>query len=422
MKGDMVMNIEKPVLKVQLLGGMSLMYGDKPISFSRNTTTKAMKLLQILLYFGERGISRGKLIENLYRAEELADAPNSLRVTAYCLKKMLVTMGMPEHNYIRISKGTYYWNAPMETQVDVHRFKQLIQEAEQETEEEKRIGLIREACALYRGELLPGSSEDEWVVIESVQCKKKYSEALSSLCEYLWEKREYEEILSLCETACTMYPFDEWQTIRIDCFMALNRYRDAMKEYEETAKLFFEELGISPSEKLINQFKFMSERMKGTAQNIGDIKGRLREDEDEDGAFYVTLPSFRDGYRLVRRIMERNGQSVYLMLCSLVDSKGAPMEDQVKLSVMSDELMSSIKYCLRRGDSFTRYNPSQFLILLVGTNKENCGFIFDRIERYFCREHKSWKKYLNFYVTSIADADMDNARMVFQKNGIQWEG
>lgn len=415
------MNIQLPVLKVQMLGGLSLMYGEEPISFSRNTTTKAMKLLQILLYYGEKGISRNKLIENLYKAEELADAPNSLRVTSYRLKKMLVNMGLPEHNYIRISKGIYFWNGPMRTDVDVHQFCDLIQRAEDETDMEKQMQFLREACLLYKGELLPDSSEEEWVLIEGVQLKKMYSGALQQLCEYLWNKEEYEEILRLCEPACAMYPFDEWQAVRIDCFMAMNRYQEAMKEYESTAKLFFEELGISPSEKMIDQFKYMSERMSSTPQTIRGIKSRLREEEIEAGAFYMTLPSFRDSYRLVRRIMERNGQSVYLMLCSLVDSKGAPLEDADKLSAMSGELMSAIKHCLRKGDSFTRYNPSQFLILLVGTNKENCGLIFERIERYFSREHKSWKKYLEFYITSLADADKDSAQIVFQKNGIRWE-
>lgn len=42
-----------PVLKVRLFGGFSASYGEIPVSFGRNTTTKAMKLLQILLYHGE---------------------------------------------------------------------------------------------------------------------------------------------------------------------------------------------------------------------------------------------------------------------------------------------------------------------------------------------------------------------------------
>lgn len=415
------MTSEMPALKVQMFGNLSLMYGDQPIAFSRNTTTKAMKLLQCLLYYGEQGVARNKLINSIYEADELADAPNSLRVTSYRLKKMLVHIGLPEYNYIKISKGTYYWNAPMKTIVDVHEFTRLIDEAEEAEDEEVKAELWKQALLEYKGELLPGSSGDEWILIENVQYKHLYTDILQSLIDYLWERGDYEEILRFCEPACSMYPFDEWQAVRIECFMALNRFEEAMKEYEATAKLFFEELGISPSEKMIHQFEYMSERMSTTPSSIGEIKGRLREEKKESGAFYMTFPSFRDSYRLVRRIMERNGQSVYLMLCSLTDGKGMPMENQAKLDMLSEELMASIRHCLRRGDSFSRYNPSQFLILLVGTNKENCGMIFERIEKYFTREHKSWKKYLEYYITSIADADNDSTKLAFQERGIHWD-
>ena len=55
-----------PVLKVRLFGGFSASYGEIPVSFGRNTTTKAMKLLQILLYHGDTGISRDKLLDELF--------------------------------------------------------------------------------------------------------------------------------------------------------------------------------------------------------------------------------------------------------------------------------------------------------------------------------------------------------------------
>ena len=56
-----------PVLKVRLFGGFSASYGEIPVSFGRNTTTKAMKLLQILLYHGDTGISRDKLLDEHVR-------------------------------------------------------------------------------------------------------------------------------------------------------------------------------------------------------------------------------------------------------------------------------------------------------------------------------------------------------------------
>ena len=81
------------------------MYGNQPISFGKNTTTKAMKLLQILLYHGEQGISREKLLNALYVREELADASNNLRVTVHRLKKIIVDAGLPADEYIHIKKG-----------------------------------------------------------------------------------------------------------------------------------------------------------------------------------------------------------------------------------------------------------------------------------------------------------------------------
>lgn len=303
-----------PVLKVRLFGGFSASYGEIPVSFGRNTTTKAMKLLQILLYHGDTGISRDKLLDELYGREELADAANNLRVTAHRLKKIIVDAGLPSHNYINIKKGIYRWDAPMPTEVDAHQFV----------------------------------------------------------------------ILSKDVQACT------------------------------------DKVRIRPSEHMMQQFEQMSSRLNYKPQELGDIKERLKDDDVRGGAFYCSLPSFRDSYRLVSRIIERNGQSVYLMLCSITNGKGMPMDKPDKLEALSGELQNTIQQCLRKGDSFTKYSPSQFLILLVGTNKENCSMIFDRIQRYFSREHKSWKQYLDYFVSSVAEVDRQDSPIQFNTENKTW--
>ena len=271
-----------PVLKVHMLGGFSMEYGDKPISFRRNTATKSMKLLQILLHCGEGGIARGKLLESLYGREELADVANNLRVTSHRLKKMLVDAGLPEYDYIQIKSGIYRWSSPMEVEVDVHVFSNLVDSSKTETSEDKKIQLLKSACEVYHGEFLPGLSGEDWVLLESVQYKKKYTQALSQICDSLMKQREYETVLDLCEKASELYPFDEWQSVQVDCLMALNRYKEAIQLYEDTAKLFFEELGISPSEKMMNQFNEMSAKMSHKPQAINEIKGGLKEDEEEE--------------------------------------------------------------------------------------------------------------------------------------------
>ena len=74
------------------------------------------------------------------------------------------------------------------------------------------------------------------------------------------------------------------------------------------------------------------------------------------------------------------------------------MKNEERLDMMGKELQDTLAHCLRRGDSYTRYSKSQYLLLLVGTNRENCSLIFERIQKYFSREHKTWSKYLEYAV------------------------
>ena len=377
------MDNKLPLLRVRMFGKERITYGNEQIIFGRNSITKAMKLLLILLHYGKEGIARNRLLQDLYDREELSNVSNNFRVTLHRLKKMLVDAGLPEYEYIVSKDGYFYWDSPMEIELDTEVFKDKISAAKQSVDAKEKINLLREACQLYNGEFLQKLSGDEWVLMESVRYKNMYTYALEALCSLLMEYREYDEVLKIVEPACEMYPFDEWQSVKIDCYIAMNHYKDALREYESTAKLLIEELGITPSNKMMEQFQIMSEHISSRPQIITEIQGGLQEDNEEKGAFFCTFPGFRDAYRVIRRGMERNGQSVFLMVCTLVDSKGRPLENSDKLDLMSEALYNSIKNSLRRSDSFTRYNPSQYLVMLMGTNKENCQIVIDRVKKNF---------------------------------------
>ena len=405
-----------PLLRVRMFGKERITYGDTPIIFGRNSITKAMKLLLILLHCGQEGISRNRLLEDLYDREELSNVANNFRVTLHRLKKILMDAGLPEYEYIVARDGFFYWDSPMVTEVDAIVFKQLIDESKTVEDPKRKLDILKEACELYSGEFLQKLSGDEWVLMESVQYKNMYTYALEQLCTLLMDQREYNEVLRVVEPACEMYPFDEWQSVKIDCYISMNRYKDALKEYETTAKLLIEELGITPSEKMMEQFKIMSEHISSRPQIITEIQGGLQEESEERGAFFCTFPGFRDAYRVIRRGMERNGQSVFLMVCTLVDSKGRPLEGSERLDTMSECLHNAIKGSLRRSDSFTRYNQSQYLVMLMGTNKENCQIVIDRVSRNFSREHKSWAQYLSCTVTSLYDMKTEDEKLHFGSN------
>lgn len=405
---------EKEVLRVQMLGDFAMTYGDKVLTFRKNVVSKSMQLLQILLYHKDEGISRKELIELLYGRGGLSDPANNLRVASHRLRRQMTDAGLPEEEYIKIEDGIYRWNCSFPSEVDVLEFEKLIQKAEAESNTEKRIRDLKQALALYRGDFLPKLSGEDWALLESVRYKREYEDALLEVLDFLEKRKQYDEMLQLAAAAGDLYPFDEWQCYKIEALMGMGHDEEAMQVYQDTSRLFFEELGIQPSERMMQQFRVMSDRIKTVPKPIMDIKGGLQEKEDESGAYYCSLPSFIDGYRIIRRIIERNGQSVYLMLCTLTDGSGNPMEGGSKLNAMAEGLKGAIKHSLRKGDSYTQYSINQFLILLIGTNEENCRLVSDRITRNFAEEHKYWRNCVEYYVSSVIDVESGSSRISFR--------
>ena len=46
--------------------------------------------------------------------------------------------------------------------------------------------------------------------------------------------------------------------------------------------------------------------------------------------------------------------------------------------------------------------------------------IFDRIQRYFSREHKSLKQYLDYFVSSVAEVDQQDSPIQFNTENKTW--
>lgn len=109
-----------------------------------------MKLLQILLYHGDTGISRDKLLDELYGREELADAANNLRVTAHRLKKIIVDAGLPSHDYINIKKVFIDGMLRCRPKL-MHISLRFCQKTQTCTDKVKKLALLKKICLMYRG-------------------------------------------------------------------------------------------------------------------------------------------------------------------------------------------------------------------------------------------------------------------------------
>lgn len=389
--------------EIRMLGTFSVNYAGREIVIDRNAVSKTTQLLQMLALHGQEGISKAGLIDALYGRETVENKNGSLNNTIFRLRRQLKAAGLPDSQYICIQNGMCTWDEAIPLWVDVCEFQNLAEKSQSKTGQEE-IRLCRKAVACYTGEFLPNMIGEAWVTVENVHCKELYTNCVRKLCEYYMKEEHYEETLRIATSASVIYPFEDYQLWQIDSLMAMSRYQEAMEVYEKATKLVLDELGLPPSPEMLRRFRIMGEHVSQTAEVTEDIRKRLDEKVHIEGAYYCSFPGFIDIYHVFSRMMERNGATVYIMLCTL---KGISVKDgyiEGKDREASELLAEAIRGSLRRGDFYTRYSYSQYLILFSDIRMENCKIVSDRIQKRF--EQKTAGEYrVDFDVTSIESMD-----------------
>lgn len=330
------------------------------------------------------------------------------------LNRFLADAGLPEREYAVQKDGYFRWNEAAKVRVDAEEMERLAALAGTR-EGDERIGILREACRLYQGELLPQQSAELWVAVENLRFKKLYEETVRQLCGYLNDRREYEEVCRICAAAAAVYPCEGWQEYEMDGLMALGRYEEAYQLYLSTTKMYSDKLGLPPSEAMMKRLERMSGKLINEESNISKVQTLIREREPV-GAYFCSYAGFVDVYRFVCRQVERSGQSVFLMLCSLRLENGAAYGREEAGRCLE----KAIGMTLRRCDSFTRYNDSQFLILLVGTRNENCDVIYRRIRQNFQSRIRDPLCRVDCEVSTVVQTAMEWPELHFKKGGACW--
>lgn len=141
---------------------------------------------------------------------------------------------------------------------------------------------------------------------------------------------------------------------------------------------------MRPSVRLTQLLRGMGDQLDHTYTTLDEIQGLLSGNEEGVfGGYVCNWPVFEGIYRMMTRMLERSGQSVYLMLCTLVDGKGNPVENTSALEQLSEKFSEAIRLSVRRSDVVNRYGKGQYLVLLFNTTWENCRILQKRINSRF---------------------------------------
>lgn len=137
---------------------------------------------------------------------------------------------------------------PEAVTTDVAEFDAALRAAAGAGDPEQRLGHLRRALELYRGELLPGFYED-WVLIERERLAQAHRDALGRAADTAAEMGNLPAAIDHARRALAIDPLAEdahRQLMRL--YARADRAPEALRHYRELERLLRHELGSTPSE------------------------------------------------------------------------------------------------------------------------------------------------------------------------------
>lgn len=389
------------ILYVQMFGGFSMKWNGTQIGGGpRARESQFTCLMQLLLHHRKEGVGRNLLEEALFGEREVENVYHSLRSVLYNARKKLRQAGLPDVEYICRKKDVYYWTGEIPVEEDTAVFEACAERAQEEEDPERRLELLLEACYCYRGEFLPRQAGVIWAAQEARRLQARLYSCVEDAVVLLRLHEDWQRMKELGVYVSQISPFADWETVTMEALISMGAMEEARKLYDDTVEYYMQGQGFRPSARLGELLNRLGAQMEHRYAMLDAIQEELLEKNAGGGGYLCPWPIFEGIYHMVGRIMERSGQSVYLMLCTVVDSKGNPMEEGALLEELSPRLQEAICRSVRRGDVVAKYGKGQYLVLLVNTTRENCSVVQKRINYKFVvgRQRTGVKYYVNSVV------------------------
>ena len=390
------------MLEATIFGTFTLSDGTAVL---REEDIRSDKLVQLLAYLIIRrdGAVTKKRLSELLCSGNSKNPENALKNLVYRLRNILKEFGPGE--YICTQPGGYQWNPEFPVETDYEKFERLAAEIRKRPDMESRRELCRKVVDTYRGDVSSMLAYGAWLQPQVIDYQMTYLKAARMLGGIYEREGEWEELEKLCRAAAEHEPLDEdIQSWLVMSLQKQRKYDQALSQYENAKRLFYENLGVRVPQKLQETFQAAEEEEGRKPESIAAVLEEMEEKEEPRGAFFCDYQIFRQIYRLEMRRIGRIGISEYMLLLTVRRTgtfwSGA-VEDRGLLEGIR-YLEETVRETLRIGDVASRNGPTQYVVLLSSCSYEAGILVARRIRKNFLRKIKNRKIELRYELEELS--------------------
>lgn len=368
------------VLYVKMFGDFSLKYQGRSLIAKKKKETQFALVLQLIFHSGEEGISREHLEKVLFGERTLDDANHAIHSLIYNIRKKLEQTGLPKGKYIISRRGRFYWDKEIPFEEDAQLFEEYCSRA-------CRAG--------------------DWVKEERERYHIMFRKLIEYMAELLRKKKAYIQLEKLGRHVSKAAPYEEGELLVIEALTGMGRTEQVESLYVETVEKYRQVYMEEELCKLKNFRRKIEEQLDHPYDILDNIQENMAEQlEKVQEPYQCNWMVFREIYHMVARMIERSGQQVQLMLCTVTDMEEHPIRSDECAEVLSRYIWESICRSIRAGDVVTRYGKGQYLVLLINTKPEDCQEIQKRIDAQFRKKDTVYE--IRYSVKSVRS--LNNAK------------
>lgn len=345
--------------------------------------------LQYLLAFHNKYVAQEEIIDILWDNADIVDPVNTLKTLLHRSRSLLERLGFSSGKDILLyRRGVYSWNPQLRIVTDIDRFDALCADFS-EGNPQTALDAALQAIRLYQGDFLPNACGSPWTVSIRTYYHNKYLRLCCDAGTALKSQKRFQEAIDICRTATTYDPYSEaCHLLLLQLLSESGAQQAALQHYNYVTNLFMDHLGVRPSEEMTALYHELAKSSKNVETNLQVVRDDLAKSCSGFGAFFCEYAVFRNIYQLESRVALRSGQEVQLAIITLTPRTSHSQETDWCAAAMED-MKTAISSNLRGSDTFTRFTPTQYLILLPSASCENGIAAIQRVFNAFARMRSS---------------------------------
>lgn len=378
----------KPDLHIRFFNEFSISSPYYEYAPSAHNSTQLTLLISYLVANQDTKVPKDVLMAMLWPDVQDKVPVGALRNLVYRARKELQQLYPNQDiDYIKFTQDAYYWNPDIYCKIDIVDFENYYNLARQEPDPERQYRYYYRMQRLYTGDFLSNHATVEWVQYRNTYYRNMLINCTLNMCEYLYAKARYDELISLCDQSIIFYPEEErFYRYKLLAYLGMNTVKTALEYYQTTIDFFSSKYGSDISGSMRDIYQEILLRMPSMELNIDELEATLDVDKDTESTFYCNFDIFKNIYQLNVRSVRRSQGKHYLLLFSLLPKNDAK-PDSLKLKKVMEVLHDLLAKHLRKNDVYTRASLNQYSVLLTVIEDTDIETISSRIMNAFNEEN-----------------------------------